>query len=269
MAEANINISGTQKGTDTQKGLIHIGQSFVPGREPMANLSISYAGPIPCVQIYNGTTFVTLDSTLNNNQYLGVNGPPVWAPSNEYGYTMYLGKDLFTYYEQCFWYLQYGIGATHLGAAAAPTWRSTVSGSFYSTLLNHITTAFSVFSVKGINVEFDVCWDQGYADATVLAEANAYETNLNAFIAAVNAHILLFQKRKPFWYINRIASNYAGLSYAATVRTAQANVVAADTIYRRLIDIDSAPLQGGNGHPNDAGNQVIAGLVKAAYIADH
>ena len=90
-------------------------------------------------------------------------------------------------------------------------------------------------------------WVQGEADAAIEAEANAYEANLNSFIAQLRTD---FSNATMPFIISRLhASNVA--TYAATVRAAQDAVAAADSNVTVVTPTPS--LSGDNVHYDENG----------------
>ena len=96
-----------------------------------------------------------------------------------------------------------------------------------------------------------VLWMQGEADASVEADANAYEANLKNFIKCVREDLSI--PYLPF-SIGRI--NATQKTYRDTVRAAQDSVAASDT-YVASFSTDSFPLSD-NLHYNTSG-QILLG----------
>ena len=105
-------------------------------------------------------------------------------------------------------------------------------------------------------------WVQGEADSTVEAEANAYETNLNSFIA--QARTDFNNATMPFIIARLNADNVA--AFAATIRTAQDAVGAADSNVT-VVNPDDIALDVDNVHYTEDGYAELGELLGAALDA--
>ncbi len=236
---------------------ILIGQSNMDGRGAMASLPSGYTGAKTNVQMYNGSAFVSLDSTANNNQY------PVL--SNQYGpeftylldYANQTGRD-----QYCF---KLSLGSTGLypGSSAvtadnptAKDW-SPSTGGLYTDLINLITSGTAALRASGkIPVIKSILWMQGERDAGNATWAAAYGTNLTdlfftnliPFLQTINATVN--SATIPI-ILPRIA-NSSGASDLATVRAAQ---LAFTVTYSnaKTFDTDFYPLNVDNIHYGNLG----------------
>lgn len=111
-------------------------------------------------------------------------------------------------------------------------------------------------------------WIQGETDAGVLADANAYQTNLTSFLASYRSTYGTTQKA----YIVQMHPDMTR-TYVATVRAAQAAVVSANPTLNRLIVPDSISGElideaGDFIHYTSAGLNALGSMIATAIEAD-
>jgi hypothetical protein len=105
-------------------------------------------------------------------------------------------------------------------------------------------------------------WLQGEDDATNTTYANAYQSNLTAFIAAVRSNLSV--PDLPF-VIARIQSHQPRAPGLSTVRAAQVNV-AATVPHVSWFNTDDLPLQGDATHFTSAGQITLGQRFAGAYL---
>lgn len=130
-------------------------------------------------------------------------------------------------------------GSTHLAAGAGSDWSPSSVGELYDTLIARVgvlTATITRYRIAGM------LWIQGEADATVEAEANAYQANLADLFANLRTDLVAPSLRAG---VVRLHQDWDGTSYTlayfATTRAAQTAFVAADG-NATLIDQDTQDL---------------------------
>lgn len=108
-----------------------------------------------------------------------------------------------------------------------------------------------------------ILWMQGEQDATNLTYANNYQANLAALFTAMRDE---WADDLTSIIVGRLSSNQTGLTYRATVRTAQTLATMGD-LNSFLIDTDSYPLRVDNLHFTGAGQIMMGADMYAATLA--
>lgn len=155
--------------------------------------------------------------------------------------------------------LKYAVGGTNLHTQwkADGTSSPTSDGSHYKAFQNTVNAGLLALATSNPGDTFvlsGMIWMQGESDAVATHSAN-YETNLTNFINDIRA---TFEEELPF-VIGQLSSGQTNLNatYLNTVRTAQANVAAADSL-TALLDTSSYSLANDNLH-FDAAGQIAMG----------
>lgn len=241
----------------TNKVITLLGQSNAVGRVDNSLLPSEYSGWQHSVKIYddNATNrYSSLNVGLNNNQFDD--------PTTDYGIEPFFSN--FFSSRRDIYLMKCTKGATYLANnGGTNTWANGVSGGMFSTFKNTVKVRSETFmSGRGKLYSYPVViWIQGEADSLNQTYANAYESNLNQFITDVNTEL----GANPTWLIVQLSANTTdpNLVYKNTIRTAQANVVAADTAKRKLITTDDLTFQGDGVHINAAGMKVLGDRIVA------
>jgi len=228
------------------------GQSNMKGnKSDVDNLPVRYKGEIAGVQIWNGSSFESLDVSTNNNQFPASTKDGAFGPEITYlvdqaqktGRTQYVVK--------------YAIGATGLAAGSSDQDWSPQSEELYTALTTAISQAAA--SVDGTVRIKSIFWMQGERDATNSTYADAYEENLEDFFfdslipflktidSTVNENTI------PI-IVPRLHSSLPSVDYpeADTVRAAQVSFANSHANVR-IIDTDYYPLNEDSIHFTDLG----------------
>jgi Carbohydrate esterase, sialic acid-specific acetylesterase len=209
-----------------------IGQVFAP------DLPGYLSGTNSNIQIYTGSSFQALQNSVNNDTLENQN-PGSWGLEAQFSYLFaqsFPTKKLYI--------LKYAIDSTTL----ATNWNPGITNNDYASMKTYAAQAMTaLLAIPGVNLspEQCLCWMQGESDAFNSTTANAYATELPAFIASVKTDWMNSQSRVV---VGRISQSTA-LTYSAAVRSAQAATALPD----QWISTDSYPLQGDNFHYTAAG----------------
>lgn len=192
------------------------GQSNACGLAPYSGLPASVSSPFTSVDVYCGGDV----DPAKAGAWLALAGGFGYTGHTAFGPELTFGIDIESYYRGTNWaIIKHGVGGTALATDWDPTTGATYA-AFVATVAAGLAAIGEEYEVAGM------LWMQGESDGMTLAYANAYATNLAAFIAAVRA--LVSRPRLPF-AIAKI-NTYTDWPYAATVRAAQDAVAAADPL---------------------------------------
>lgn len=189
------------------------------------------------IKIWTGSAFATLENGVNNRPY---GGSALWGQEAQYSYRYRQENPSKTLYN-----VKDAIGGSSLAvlAGADNDW-APANGELYLRLKTDILEAIASLEAEGKTVgTLTVFMMLGENDATVLAAANAFETNFMNFVTTFRNDIGL---SNIVVIVGRITTA-AAWTYSSTVRTAQANVVNAGTLMA-LVDTDDYTLQGDAMH---------------------
>lgn len=242
----------------TRPTLVLMGQSNCAGRAAMADLPAEYQGAQAGVNIWTGAAFATLNSTLNNNQFGA-------TATNQFGWEMAVGKEYVDAYGGSINLVKYAVGSTPLARNGVnqswdPAWYTTSGNALYSLAGMETWEAVIAMQAAGLRPDFLAFqWFQGEQDATTQAWADAYQTNLTAFLDAIRS--TLGASSLPV-HLMRIA-NEGTETYNPTVRAAQSAVAGAVSGVT-LIDTDSYGMAD-TVHLNASG-QIALGTTLAALL---
>lgn len=245
------------------------GQSNASGREPMANLNSQYQGDLQWLKVWNGTTFVDINSTLNNNQYSDT------YSNNEFGIEYKLGDLLNRNYSKTVYVFKQVQGGSYL-ANTAPSWSSNPIGAEFTQLSTDLTALKEWELAGGYTInKMRFVWIQGEADSLTLANANAYQTKWTNWLTGAANSVFDTKIQQifftfPYLYDCLLSANQtlATLVYKSTVNTAKINVQATNTTYYRTINTDAATVDVDQVHYNKAGLETIATAVYNAIVTD-
>jgi hypothetical protein len=235
--------------------IVQIGQSNSVGNASVNSTEYVAANANPKFNqslIYDGNTFSPL-SAGNNNQALdaGSFGPEISFTAQ---YASLIGTPVYL--------IKYAVGGTSLAVNWAPT-----SGAQWIAMRAVIDAAVNNLSLSGNNVIINgAMWTQGETDAQNLTNANNYQTNLAAFIAAFNAAALGDYAVSPN-YVFAISGlptqSQATIPFQKTVRDAQIAVGA--SAGNKYIDTTSLTLNADNIHL-DAQGEIDLGKLFSSNI---
>lgn len=206
----------------------------------MVNLQSQYQGRNGNVQIWNGSSFESIDSTINNNQ-LG-------EPLNSFGPEFSFGKRLSDHLEQRIFMTKFAIGSTVLAEVSPQIdWNPDSVGEHYDTLVGHVDASIVAQNITRIIL----FWQQGEGDAENEANADLYDTNLPLLVNA-------FRAQYPSIQVDVILGNIhddlppGTFPFDDDVRTAYSN--GNGSLSRTaLIDPDAYPLEGDSTHYDATG----------------
>lgn len=153
--------------------VVMFGQSNTVGRALMSDIPVTYQGDITGVQIWNGTSFETLNASVDENNQFG-------DARGEFGAEMSFLKSLVNDYDTVYC-MKYAVGATSLGVLAdggtASNWNPATVGSLYDTLILEVAQAYALLPATPDNTY--VYYDQGEGDGTNLASSQKYYFNID------------------------------------------------------------------------------------------
>ena len=240
-------------------GFIMAGQSNMGDYALVStDLEAQYKTVYPNVLFYNysasnGIKFTPMDYSLN---------PSYQAPVQvgKYALQFYLYPDLATLLGKQISIVHHSQGGTSL----ASDWLSTSTTNLYAQLVFKTQQFINAcISVDGVapNIPFMV-WQQGESDASVLADANAYQVNLTNLIN--NFRTAIGMPNLPV-LICRININFDPTRlYMATVRAAQTAVAGAlANVF--IVNQDNATMAPDLIHyTNDGYRQIDANIISVA-----
>ena len=122
------------------------------------------------------------------------------------------------------------------------------TGSHYETFMNTIEAALAALPEEYVPEIEGMLWIQGESDSTDLAEANAYETNLNDFIATLRTEL----DSPDMAFVMSELADIPRWTYGDTVRAAEAAVAAGDSL-TSLVAVDDLPFNTDGYHYSSAG----------------
>lgn len=219
MGFLNIILSSTTPADDTPVFLI-AGQSNAVGWDTGAPADQYLNDAITGCQIYTGSAWQTLEFGVNNEG----NG------AGNHGIELNLGYLATQYYNNTSRIIKLGDGATYLAQKAGDDWNMGSVGELYDDLITKVTNGVAgigTYRYKGL------IWIQGESDGLNATDANAYETNLTAFINALRTD-LDYQIPVVLIKVNSGLVEY--YPYIATVRTAMDNVA---TTLQKVFTVDT------------------------------
>lgn len=175
--------------------------------------------------------------------------PRAAAPTRNMGIELSMGRTLDSPFPARWNITKYGLSGTSLAVNWLPTGTYPIGDPV--NLFNHWLAWLDAAEATLGPIRV-IVWMQGESDSTVQAQANAYQTNLAALLAAVRAHKAAWAGMK--FVIVRISSQLpiGTYVYRDTVRTAQAAVVAADNGLSALVNTDDLALGGGSEYTADS-----------------
>ncbi len=196
----------------------------------------------------------------------GTLSPRVWgaySSPGQHGVELTMGRDVHLSGRQIAI-----VKGTQDGTGISPGWLS--GGTQWSSLATTIASARTKLRVLHADEIFreHLVWIQGETDAVVEADALAYQTRLTTFLASYRTTYGALTKA----YIVQMHPDMTR-TYVATVRDAQAAVVAANPSLNRLIvpDAITGELQDEAGdfiHYTSAGLDALGSLIATAIQAD-
>lgn len=202
----------------------------------------------PRQYIWTGVTFQALVNGSNNGSYSS-NGAK-WGPEAEFGRLWTAARP-----SQALWIVKHAVGST----ALATDWAS--GGTQRNSLNTAVSDAKGMLTGLGLTPKVAAClWMQGESDSLTQAHADAYETNLTAWISHVRT---TYGDASTAVLIGKI--KYPDGTYRATVRSAQVAVSAA-TSRAPLIDTDAYSMSD-SAHYDVSGNVQLGADMYAAYSA--
>ena len=180
----------------------------------------------------------TYDPGVNSGS--GADHPEFWGPEAAFAYHWRQENPGRTIYM-----VKHAVPATSLATAGGEDWNPATDAELWDDLLAKIAAAVEALPQEPTYLTFN--WIHGETDGLVESYANAYETNLTAFIAAVRAEI-----SADIRFVAARISDSTEWTYGATVRAAQEAVIdAADNA--AWVDADDLPLRADDQHYTNAG----------------
>jgi hypothetical protein len=249
--------------------MIH-GQSNASGRVAMSELSSRYVGSLSWLKIWDGTNFVNINSSTNNNQYSDTQS------NNEFGIEFKLGDLLNRYYRKTIYVFKQVQGGSYL-ANTAPSWSRNPQGGEFNQLLTDITAMKEWELANGFTInKLRFIWIQGEADSLGLTDANAYQASWELWLTGAANSIFDVKLQNvfftfPYLYDCRLSANQTlgTLLYKSTVNAAKDAVQLTNTTYYRTINTDTAGVNSSDQvHYNSAGINTIATSVYNSMISD-
>jgi hypothetical protein len=192
--------------------------------------------------------------------------------SNSYGPEFTTARDLANALNETVYVAKYALGGSLLTGAFIPTWHPdmadpTQNPAEYRLSLYHAMVKWAKDALAAARLgepEVQVAgffWMQGESDASQLAWAQAYQTNLANFIRRIRTD---FDNVSLPFVFARISDSRLML-YREPVRVAQAAVDAADT-NAVMVNTDDLPLSTDNIHYTDAGLLTLGQRFARAWL---
>jgi len=248
------------------------GQSNDVGRVDLIELENKYIGPLSWLKVWNGTSFVNIDSTTNNNQYGDLSG--------QFGTEYYLGDKINKYTKKTVYIFKYSLGGSSLTPLETPSWCIPTPGiqpsggilwqAIHNTLIPNLQDweLNNGFTITKIFID----WTQGEKDSRVLVESTDYETNWTNFLTSiVTGQLKSLFYIQPRVYDNLLSVNQTAPSYLYknNINTAKNNVAAANSSFIKTINTDTCTVNSVDFvHYDKAGTHTKANLVGNLMIND-
>lgn len=247
-----------------------IGQSNAVGRVPLASLESKYVGSLSWLKVFDGTNFVNINSTTNNNQYNDA--------GSEYGIEYYLGDKLNKLTEKTQYIFKYTVGGTYLSPLYTPSWcvptpvfQPSGGINWQQIYNNELPDLYNWEQVNGYTItKINVIWIQGEADSLNLDSSTTYETNLTNFYASI-----IDDRMKGYFFVQPkvidtlLSANQTlgTLLYKGNVNTAKQNVAALDTTNYTTVNTDTVTVKVDLVHFDKQGMITLANSVANKIIA--
>lgn len=202
----------------TKNCILFTGQSNCDGRQVITNYASQYQTQTKTKILgLNSATFKNIADPIDQGE--GINGTIEYYRSFEAGYG-YLAPEIYL--------LKFGIGSTFLAnKVSTQNWFFAGTSTTYSLILQlkrHWLFFNQLMKSLGYNSNWlNYWWMQGEQDATVEADANAYETNLTDFINGWRSFIGF---NIPFTIMRIYGPPDSSQAYYLTIQSAVANVKA-------------------------------------------
>lgn len=228
--------------------LIVSGQSNArPPTFSAANVPAYLLVPDAGIKVWFGGAWVTLDNGTNNQDAIAAEVR--WGPEAEFAYRWRIDNPTKTLY-----IVKLAVGDTFLAQQVGgnPDWSPASTGEYYDELVTLVTAAKAGLVALGKTPVIAAMIDaRGENDSTVLADADAFAANYQAFFENLLTDGVIQATTKLL--IGRVHNTATGWTHRVTVRAAQATVAALDATNRFIIDADGYPLQADNQHYTTAG----------------
>ena len=244
------------------------GQSNATGRGDSSQLTGTLAAPQTDVYFYwhqglAATNAALADDTLLALQPGSGHGTYGTVNPNEFGPELGFGRSMADAFpDHNIFIIKYAYGGSNLHT----DWSA--GGAKYATFLDTTAAGLAAITSAGHTVHMaGMLWQQGEADQSA-ANAAAYEANLTDLISRVRTDAFGGQADAPF-VLGTLSTNQTNYDQSPgsgfqVVRTAQANVAAADTAVA-AVNTDTYSVRADNVH-FDASGQVDLGAGLAAAM---
>lgn len=247
------------------------GQSNAVGRVALSLLDTKYVGALTWLKVFDGTNFVNINSTTNNNQYGDL--------SNQFGIEYYLGNKLNKLTEKTQYLFKYALGGTALTPLETPSWCVPTpgvqpsGGTMWQQLYNNdLIDLYNWEQNNGFTItKINFIWVQGEKDSQVLGESTTYETNLINFYASIiddklkNSFFIQPKVIDTLLSVNQTNPLYL---YKSNINTAKQNVAALDTTNYTNVNTDDCSVNVSDlSHYDKQGIITLANSVANKIIA--
>ncbi|MEO0540506.1 MAG: sialate O-acetylesterase [Cyanobacteria bacterium P01_A01_bin.105] len=234
--KVTVKATDTSGATDTQALTVNLtnevsvfligGQSNAVGEGSLnSDLPANLQTPHPDVHIWQegpSAEFVNLQPGFSG--YFG------GASDGEgFGLELGFGHNIHGHTDEEVYLIKYALGGTDL----AEDWDPQGHNNQHDAFVTRVSAALADLSANNISYDIEgMLWMQGEADSIIPAQANAYESNLTAFIADMRSR---YGSTLDF-VLGRIHDGmpWHSAGYVDVVRTAQTNVAAADPLTQWL-----------------------------------
>jgi hypothetical protein len=249
--------------------ILQHGQSNASGRVPMSTLPSRLSGSKSWLKIWDGTNFVNINSSTNNNQYQDD------VSANQYGIEFYLGDKLNRYYKKTIYIFKVVRGASYL-ANTTPSWSRQFLGVMFNQLSTDITAMKEWELANGFTItKLRFIWQQGEADSQLSTDATAYQAVWQLWLTGASNSVFSNKLMSIFYvqpklYDTTLGSlqTSASLAFKSTINTAKSTTQATDVTNYRLYNTDGATVFADLVHFDDAGIRQIAEGVGNLIITD-
>lgn len=237
------------------------GQSNDVGDTNQSDLPVHLQTPDPMVKVWTASGWATLQNGVNGSNLtlpsadFPANPPQNWGPEAEFIYQYRLAHPNTTVY-----LVKYSYGGIPLcscindGQGQPNNWDPATVNNYFQSMQDVIAAARAALPA---NVPHEgMLWMQGEQDAQYTIAATAYQTNLAAFLSAVQSRWAAPRRVM----IGRITTTFVE---SAAVRTAQVANSSLPNV--PWINTDSFPLQPDNIHYNATGQVDLGGAMYTAW----
>lgn len=239
--------------------VFRIGQSNSSGAALNSTLDPSFQVAFPNIKTFNGSSYVTLDQSLNNNQYPS----PTAQGASEFA----LLTKMQAHYGGTIYDVKYGISGSSLGSGIMtnPSWDASLKGTPYDLATRTLFNALMTLKGMGFGrFKVFIFWDQGEADAQNVTYKNNYSANFTLVANGIDGILNFFKSAKIYYILPELNQNIYQINTTSRAITGatNANPIVITTNGNHAL-LNGQYVQ----HQNVLGNTAANGSFQITYIS--